>query len=211
MMMAMPTRSSPTWLSYCDTIGDRSALFQAIAQQWDIESALYVGSYLDLAPSTAFASVTYVDIDRRAAAFFANEVLVSSQLQGKTAPGAGERVEFLHADHTSPLPLPDSSVDLLISLYTVPAWASCQQYVKPGGLLLSNASHGEASLAALNPNLRLEAVIDEDAGGYQINHQDVDDYLIPKNAEQADVDFIQAHGKGIRYTKEAFAYMFSRA
>lgn len=210
MMVTMAARPAPTWLSYCETIGDRSALYQAIAQRWQIESALYVGSYLDLAPSTAFTSVSYVDVDRRAATFFADEVLVSSQLKGKTDPGAGAHVEFLQADYTSPLPLPDGSFDLLISLFTVPAWQLCQQYVKAGGLLLATASHGEASLAALDPHLRLAAVIHEEDGAYRVHDQGLDGYLIPKRADQADADFIRTQGKGIRYTKEAFAYLFSR-
>ena len=210
MMVAMAARPAPTWLSYCETIGDRSELFKAIAQRWQIESALYVGSYLDLAPSAAFTSVTYVDVDRRAAAFFSDDALVSSQLKGKTASSAGARVEFLQADYTSPLQLPEESFDLLISLFTVPAWRSCQRYVKRSGLLLANASHGEASLAALDPHLQLAAVIHEDGGVYRLDDHDLDGYLIPKRAEHANADFIRAQGKGIRYTKEAFAYLFSR-
>ena len=40
----------------------------------DAERALYPGSYVDLAPSFVWPSVTYVDTDRRAAQFFADEV-----------------------------------------------------------------------------------------------------------------------------------------
>lgn len=207
----MATRPTPTWLSYCGTIGDRSGMFATIAERWSVNSALYVGSYLDLAPSTAFPSVTYVDVDRRAAAFFADVELVRAELQGRTIDGAGEDVAFIHQDYTSALPLPDGKFDLLISLFTVPAWQSCHRYVKDDGLLLATASHGEASLAALDPLLRLEAVIEEEGGVYRLEDQDLDDYLIPKRSKQADPDFIRSQGKGIRYTKEAFAYLFSRA
>ena len=56
-----------SWAQYRDSIGDRSGLFAALADTWPIERALYPGSYVDLSPSTAIASVTYVDTDARAA------------------------------------------------------------------------------------------------------------------------------------------------
>lgn len=42
-------------------------LVSEVDKRWSIRRALYPGSYLDLSPSTAIASVIYVDTDRRAA------------------------------------------------------------------------------------------------------------------------------------------------
>ena len=202
--------SKPTWRSYCHSIGDRSSLFAAVADGWGVRSALYLGSYLDLAPSTAIASVTYVDVDKRAAAFFAYRELLESELEGHRRPGAGEWIEFVHQDYTEPLPLQDGSFELMISLFTTPGWQHCKRYIKPTGLLLANASHGEASLAALDPDLQLVAAVLESDSSYTLTTANLDTYLVPKQAHHANTEHIRASGKGIKYTKDAFAYLFQR-
>lgn len=53
----------------------------------------------------------------RAARYFADKALVTAELHGRTLPGAGADISFLHADYTEPLPIPPASFDLLISLY----------------------------------------------------------------------------------------------
>lgn len=117
-MPTRPRRPIPTWTTYRQSIGDRSALFSKIADRWQIKRALYPGSYLDLSPSTAIASVTYLDTDRRATKFFADRNLVHTELLDKTAPPGThdgvDEVTFLSADYSIALPLEDDSFDLLI-------------------------------------------------------------------------------------------------
>ncbi|HRY09213.1 MAG TPA: class I SAM-dependent methyltransferase [Candidatus Nanopelagicales bacterium] len=200
--------SQPTWRSYCQTIGDRAPLFAAIREAWDPDVALYPGSYVDLSPSTAIPSVTYVDTDRRAARFFGDADLVASELSGRALPEAGADVTFIHQDYSTPLPLETSSFDLLISLYAGPVWDNCREYLTPQGLLLANASHGDASLAALDPGLRLIAAVQHRAGVYRLIREGLGDYLVPKRPEAADPQTIRDRGRGIAYTKSAFAYIF---
>lgn len=199
----------PSWGTYCDSIGDRSGLFSALAAQWHPTSALYPGSYLDLSPSTAIPSVTYVDTDRRAARYFADEELVAAELDGRILPGSGTEVTFLQADYTAPLPFPDGQFDLLISLYAGPVWENCRQYLAPTGLLLANTSHGDASLAALDPTLQLAAAVVHRAGSYRLDTTNLDSYLIPKRPAAANPATIRGQGRGIAYTRSAFAYVFT--
>ncbi|SDS11363.1 hypothetical protein SAMN04489860_0825 [Paraoerskovia marina] len=203
-----------TWAGYRQSIGDRSSLFAAVHAATGAERALYPGSYLDLAPSTALPSVTYLDMDRRAAKYFADPDAVAADLDGRAQPGAGADVQFVAGDYTAMLPLPDAAFDLLISLYAGPIWDHCQQYVAPGGYLLSNASHGDASIAALDPRLTLTGVVQHASdtahtgGTYTLSTDELDTYLVPKKPATADADQIRASGKGIAYTREAFAYLF---
>ncbi len=197
-----------TWTEYCSSIGDRSALFGALADRWPIERALYPGSYVDLSPSTAIPSVTYVDSDARAARFFSDGDLVAAELDGRTRPGAGTEVRFVAGDYTQPLDVPDGSVDLLISLYTGPMWEACRRYLRPGGLLLANTSHGDASLAALDPSWALVAAVHYPDGRYRLATDDLESYLVPKRPEAADAESIRSSGRGIGYTRSAFAYLF---
>lgn len=199
-----------TWTDYRESIGDRSAMFAALVEHWGISRALYVGSYVDLSPSTAIPTVTYVDTDRRAARLFADEARVRDELAGRRRAGAGVDVRFIAADFTEPLAVPDQSVDLLISLFTVPAWQHCRRYVREHGWLLANTSHGEASLAALDPSLRLAAVVHQRGGRYRVTTDELTSYLVPQRPEAADADTIRRTGRGVAYTRSAFAYLFEQ-
>ena len=201
--------SAPSWSSYRGSIGDRSGLFGALSMAWHPAKALYPGSYLDLSPSTAIPSVTYVDTDRRAARYFADDALVAAELQGRRLPDAGTDIAFLHADYATPLPIPPAGFDLLISLYAGPVWEHCRQYLSPQGRFLANTSHGDASLAALDPTLRLEAVVHQRAGTYRLDTTNLDSYLVPTRPSAADPDTIRRRGRGIAYSKTAFAYVFT--
>lgn len=195
-----------TWETYLTTIGDRSSLFTALQAEWDVTNALYPGSYLDLSPSVAIQDVTYVDLDRRAERFFADHELVEQQLH--EAGVTGRSVDFIKADYGGDLPLAPGSFDLLISLYAGPFWDNCARYVKPGGLLLANNSHGDASIAALDLRLSLIAVVQATGSTFRLHMDSLDQYLIPKKPEHADADRIRSQGRGIAFTKPAFAYVF---
>lgn len=104
-----------------------------------------------------------MDTDRRAARFFVDQQKVEAELAGRTGAGAGAEVTFLNADYTTALPLPTAGFDLLISLYAGLVLDHCRQYLTPGGLLLANTSHGDASLAAFDP--RDEYGLDREAAG----------------------------------------------
>ncbi|GAA4879081.1 hypothetical protein [Serinicoccus chungangensis] len=197
-----------TWSRYRESIGDRSELFAAIADLRPVEEALYPGSYVDLSPSTAIASVTYVDTDVRAARFFADTDLVEQELAGRTRPGAGTRVRFLAADYTGPLDVPQHGMDLLVSLYAGPVAQQTRTYLRPGGWLLANTSHGDASLAALDPAWTLVGVVDHRDGHYRLSTDRLDAHLVPRRPELADPDRIRATGRGVAYTRQAFAYLF---
>jgi len=205
-----PSTGRPSWATYRQTIGDRSELFAAIAQVWAPARALYPGCYLDISPSTAIPSVTYVDIDRRAARYFANHELVAAELQGRTRVGIEPAIRFLHADYASALDLTEADFDLLISLYAGPLWDHCARYLKPNGLFLANVSHGDASLAALDRRLDLVAAVHHDGDRYRLDTDTLDSYLIPKKPTAAKPDTIRREGRGIAYTRGAFAYLFQR-
>ncbi len=182
-------------------------MFAAIAAEWHIERAFYPGCYLDLSPSTAIGAVTYLDLDKRAAKYFSTAGLAASELAKWGADGM-PRIEFIHADYTRPLPLQPGSFDLLISLFAGPVWEHCKSYLAPGGLLLANTSHGDASIAALDPDLELAAAVHHRSGRYRLDLADLDSYLIPKSVDPPDAEGIRRSGRGIAYTRTAFAYVF---
>ena len=117
-------------------------------------------------------------------------------------------MRFLHLDYTNELPVPATHFDLLISLYAGPVWDHCERYLKPHGLFLANTSHGDASLAALNPGLELVAAVLHRDEKYRLDLEALDTYLVPKKPDTADADRIRRTGRGVAYTRTAFAYLF---
>lgn len=194
-----------TWSDYRSSIGDRTPIYRAISDLWPVQRVLYPGSYVDAAPSRVFPHVTYVDTDARAAAYFADEAAVLTDIE---ADGAEVEARFLQSDYSAPLGLPERDFDLLISLYAGPFWDNCRRYLRPGGLLLANASHGEASLAALDPALTLVGVVPDASGRLRLVTSGLDRFLIPKKPELATDAHIRGTGRGVAYTTPAFAYVF---
>ncbi|MPZ97693.1 MAG: methyltransferase domain-containing protein [Propionibacteriales bacterium] len=196
------------WSTFRTGIGDRSPLFAAIAAAHDVRTALYPGSYVDLAPSTAFPHTTYVDTDDHAARYFADEPLVRSELAERTTYAQHPRVDFVHADYTTDLPIEDGSFDLLISLFAGLVSDACRRYLRPGGLLLANSSHGDASVVALDSSWQLVAAVQTSAGGFELTDVGLRAYLRPKPGRAKTAEEIRRRGTGVAYTQSAFAYLF---
>lgn len=202
-----------TWEQYRESIGDRSALFAALVDLFPVERALYPGSYVDLSPSTVIPSVTYVDTDRRASRFFDDVDLVRSELLARAPQAVQHRVDFIHGDYTDPMDPTPGGFDLLISLFTGPMAEYCRPYLRDGGWLLANASHGDASLAALDPSWTLVGVVQDSAveageHAFAWTTDELDTFLIPKRPREVEPERIHASGRGLDYTRPAFAYLF---
>lgn len=171
---------------------------------------LYPGSFVDIAPSFVWPLVTYVDTDRRAERFFDDRDGVRELLaEHGVVPGAHD-VRFVGADYRRDLPLDDESFDLLLQLYTGPAVEHVTRYLAPGGVLLANASHGDAALAALDPRYELLAAVESRSGDYRVVGGGLERFMVPKKPVELTATMIRASGRGIAYTRSAFAYLFRR-
>lgn len=195
---------------------DRIRLFDAVSGHVTADRVLYPGSYVDIAPSVFYDEVIYVDVDRRTPRFFAQVEPVAELVAAKRrAIGRPTEpppiIEFHHLDYNDPLPIAERSVDLLISLYAGFISEACAAYVKPGGHLLANPSHGDVAMADLDPGYELVAVVHSRDGAYVVDDRGLDRYLIPKKGERPTAEQLHDDGRGIAYTRPAFAYLFRRA
>jgi hypothetical protein len=191
--------------------GDRLRLFAAVAARVGAPRALYPGSFVDVAASFVFPEVTYIDDDHRAARFFADREGVDEIISANQT-GAGRRVvEFIAADYRSDLGLTDASFDLLVSLYAGFVSEHCTRYLRVGGHLLVNPSHGDAAMASIDDRYRLTAVIASGGtDGYRIDDRELDTYLVPQKPQPITVERLHELGRGIGYTRSPFAYLFER-
>lgn len=206
----MLDRTRQLWEKQDQHVGDRLRLFAAVADAVDAVTVLYPGSYVDLAPSFVWPSVTYVDVDRRARQFFGDEDGVRELLTEHGADPAHHAVRFIGADYSDPLDLRDGEFDLVISLYAGFVSEHCTPYLRVGGTLLANPSHGDAALASIDPRYRLTAVVTSQAGAYSVSSHDLDSYLIPQRNVPVTAESLHASGRGVAYTRSPFAYLFER-
>lgn len=176
----------------------------------DAERVLYPGSYVDVAPSLVWPSVTYVDIDRRAKQFFDDEVGVQELLVEHGVEPATHAVRFIAADYRDPLEVDEGEVDLLVSLYAGFISEACTRHLRVGGTLLVNPSHGDAAMASIDERYRLRAVVTSRSGVYEVDTSDLDAYLVPKRDVEVTKESLHASGRGIAYSRSRFAYGFER-
>lgn len=214
--MTSPTDVATFYAEYDVHPDDRVGLFGAVTPLVANDAAvLYPGSYVDIAPSVWFDDVTYVDMDKRAPRFFGETEAVAALVTAKRK-SAGRKpvgrpvIAFHHDDYRNELPVADGSIDLLISLYAGFISEPCARYLRPGGLLLVNGSHGDAAMAALDPAKQLVAVITSRSGAYKLVDKDLDTYMQPKKGQPPTADGLRKSGRGIAYTKPAMAYLFKQ-
>jgi hypothetical protein len=199
------------WAKQDQHHGDRLRLFTAVAGHVEASRVLYPGSFVDVAASFVFPAVTYVDSDRRAARFF-DDVEGVREIVSANQAGPGTRlVEFVAGDYRGELGLADGSFDLLVSLYAGFVSEHCSRYLRVGGHLLVNPSHGDAAMASIDERYRLTAVVESGGNdGYRIGTDDLDTYLVPKKPQPVTVERLHELGRGIGYTRSPFAYLFER-
>lgn len=205
----MHPKTADLWAKQNLHEGDRRRLFTAVQDAIDAGTVLYPGSYVDVAPSLVFESVTYVDIDNRAARFFADADGVREIVTAQNgAPDS--HIAFVHADYTHDLDLPTEGFDLLVSLYAGFISEHCTRHLRIGGTLLVNPSHGDAAMASIDPRYELAGIVSSRNSAYTVSTTDLDNYMIPKKDHEITVDLLHETGRGIGYTKSAFAYLFRR-
>lgn len=204
----MNAKTQKLWEKQDQHKGDRLRLFQAIQAAVPAQRVLYAGSYVDVAPSFVYADVTYADMDKRAAAFFADRDGVQQIIAEHNGP-ENAQFAFQHGDYRR-LDLEPESFDLLISLYAGLISEACGHFLRVGGKLLANASHGDAAFAALDPRFELIGVVTSSDGTYRVSDSNLESYMVPKKPQTITADSIKAAGRGVAYTKSPFAYLFER-
>jgi hypothetical protein len=188
--------------------GDRIRLFRTVRAATGAERVLYPGSFVDVAASAVFPDVTYADIDRRAETFFQDEDGVREIVE-TLAGDVGNAWSFVAGDYRE-LDLERDDHDLLISLYAGFVSEHCTQFLRIGGALLVNPSHGDVAMAALDPRYGLAGVVLSRGGDYTVRTDALDTYLIPKTHDAITPELLHQRGRGVAYTRSAFAYLFRR-
>lgn len=196
---------------HSDRDNERIGLFTALNEKYSIESALYPGSFTHITPSFVFPRLVYVDSYKAAKKFFdQTEVLdyISTRKQYKQKPS----VEFHHSDYAKDFGVQKESFDLLISQYAGFISQACKKYLKKGGLLVANNSHGDASMAFLDPDYKFVAVYNRKSDDkYTISEKNLETYFVAKSQKVVITkEQLEKTMQGIGYTKSPSGYIFKK-
>ena len=193
--------------NYVDKDFDRLELFVLLKERYGIESALYPGSYVHITPSFVFPLTVYVDTDKRAKRFF-DDTWTREFVEQHKRYDEKPAIRFHPRDYSEDIPEEPGSFDLLISQWAGFVSLSCKRYLKPGGLLLVNNSHGDASLASIDQDYRFIAAVDMRSGKYRLSETDLERYFVPKTDLEITPEYLFKLKRGIGYKKTAWAYLF---
>ena len=195
---------------FIDRDFERLDLFQLLAEKYQIQRVLYPGSFVHVTPSLIFPDVVYVDNDNSAKKFFNNSKFREYVAERKSYHQE-PRITYHCADYRNGFDEEDGKFDLLVSQYAGFVGQYCKRYLKKGGLLLANNSHGDAGVAALDEQYQLIAVAHLRNRKYQISEIKLEDYFAPKTSKvKITKEYLLELQRGIGYKKVAAVYVFCK-
>ena len=177
---------------------ERLELFRFVAETYPCKEVLYPGSSIHVTPSFVFPHVVYVDKSAEAKSFFDNqkEVLdfVSLNREYKRKPF----LKFIHQDYSQPLPLRKGSFDLLLSFFAGTVAPICGQYLREGGLLVTNQRKEADETFELVMAIRFQG------GKYRL----ISEADIP--AEEAVKKYLRQSHRGLEYSEKEIYFIFEK-
>lgn len=194
---------------FVDTGYERLGLFTLMAERYAGRRALYPGSFTHVTPAFVYPLTCFVDTDRRAARFFADPA-VHDYVNRRKAYPEEPSIRFHRADYTEGYPEVEESFDLLISQYAGFVSQHCKRYLKLDGVLVVNNSHGDASMAWLDPDYALVGAITRRGERFSLAETDLASYFVPKRDLEVTREYVMRTRRGVAFTRRAFAYAFRR-
>lgn len=193
------------YFEYRDKIGDRTELYRMIAKKYSVATALYPGSHIDIAPSLVIPKVRYADNFRGAIKFFTNIDKIKKYIDENKEYEKACDIAFVGQDYTRELNI--APVDLIISQYGGFVGQATKNYLKTGGILLCNDSHGDATLAEFDQDFEFIGVVGKH---HPVIDTKLNDYFVlPKNKE-VDLTKVKEKMKGPTYALTAENYIFRK-
>jgi hypothetical protein len=189
---------------YINKIGNRKELYKTVAAEYDIKTAIYPGSHIDIAPSMVIAKVIYIDNFKGAIKFFKHMDSIKEYIEENKEYSEPTEINFLGQDYNQPLEI--EKVDLIISQYAGFVGQAAKDSLKIGGILLCNDSHGDASLAKHDQDYKLIAVVENN----KIKKDNLEKYFKLAKGKPVDIKQVKEKMKGPKYEVMAENYLFSK-
>jgi hypothetical protein len=163
-----------------------------------------------ITPSLVFSDVTYIDSFRNTYKFY-ESLEVKDFIEKNKGYQSETNLKFYQQDYNEDIPEDIESYDIVISQYGGFVGQAVKKYLKSNGFLICNNSHGDASMASIDPDYKLEAVYNRVSDdNYSVSTKNLDEYLVPKKNIKPSKDSISKSMRGITYTKSPSGYIFKK-
>ncbi len=184
----------------------KSRIYKSLTDTFFLDSAIYPGSYIDVLPSLYIPNVTYIDNYNGTNKFFRENMLLTKKyLRENKNYKEPLNLKFVFNDYEENIP-DIKKADAVISLFSGLAGQKTKHYLKKDGILFCNDSHGDATLASLDEDYELIAVMNNDG---KINSFKLEEYFKAKD-NKIDKLTILTTMKPPRYIIEADNYIFRK-
>ena len=185
-------------------------LFRTLKNEFEISKVFYPGSHVHITPSLVFSNVTYADSFRNTFKFFESKEVVEF-IENNKEYSEEPQYRFYQQDYNKPFNELNKEFDLVISQYAGFVSQAANPYLRKGGLLVCNNSHGDASMANIDADYQLIAVYRRYADDkFIISNKNLDEYLIPKKGIHPTKQELLNSMRGIAYTKSPSGYIFKK-
>ena len=190
---------------YVNKTGRKLNLYRLIANEFNIQVALYPGSHIDIDPSLVIPKVTYIDNFKGEIKFFKNIDGINSFLENNKEYPTSCELPFFGEDYSKTLDI--DKVDLIISQYAGFVGQATKKYLKPCGILLCNDSHGDATLSRFDDNYKLIGIVESNN---KIKTNSLEEYFKLPKEKKINLDIVKTKMKGFKYIKRAENYIFRK-
>jgi hypothetical protein len=194
---------------YIEREHEQIDLYSALNREFDIKRVVYPGSFVQMSPSFVFPDVVYIDSDENAKIFFNDPQLKDFIKQRKEYPQAAQLIYYCR-DYRKPVKELINQFDLMISQAAGFIAEPCKPYLKSGGMLLVNNSHGDAGKASIDQDYQSIGVFHKSRSKYTFSNKSLEQYFIPKKRITVTREYLHKIKKGVGYTKTASLYLFRR-
>jgi hypothetical protein len=194
---------------YIDRDYEQVDLFRLLKNEYGIKKVIYPGSFIHISPSFVFSDVVYIDSDKNAKKYFQSNDLIHLVNTKKEYP-EDPKIAFFGLSYENHIEELELKFDLLISQYAGFISSACKDYLRIGGYLLVNNSHGDAGLASIDENYQLVSTVHKAKGKYRLSQASLDKYFIPKKDVVVTKELLFKTRKGVGYIHVAPLYIFKR-
>jgi hypothetical protein len=154
--------------------------------------------------------VVYVDSDKKAISFFENKEEIVKYVEKNKIYEEKSKISFESKDYNSNLSISKNYYDLLISQFAGFVSQACKKYLKSGGILLVNDSHGDATKAKFDKDFEFIGVLNFREDKYYISTENLDEYFTFKRKRPIDIDKVTKTMKGPKYKNNCDYYLFRK-
>lgn len=188
---------------------ERRHLFQLVAEQFQVKSGIYPGSFVHITPAFYIPEMAFIDSDRRINKFFQDDATMAYIEENKEYDGPA-KVSWSQSDYTSATGIQEGHFDIMFSFYAGFISQDCKKYLKHQGILMANNSHGDASLALADTDYEALGVVLRNGDRFRIKSEGFQDFITKKDKSEIDVAKVTKRMVGERFSKSAFAIIFRK-